>query len=232
MTGRSEILPALVSFVVGAKADDHSRRVAATVLLLEHPENPELARALRSGSVAVHERFLAQYCGAAPKDSLTALVGTPLVRRLRPHLFESLWRAALRAAKSDARRTALGSALAAYLRAWPRAARRFRQDVRSYLHSTRPALRQRGLELAGLLDKMGGDDLAVVQGSLASRSQYIRMAALFAVYQMASRGASAPPAARRFVASPVIKETVRALATRDRDADVRVGARNCLASLP
>jgi hypothetical protein len=231
MTGRNDARAALVSFVAGAKPADRTRRVAATVLLLEHPDDRVLARALHSGSLAIDERFLVQYCGAAPKDTLTVLAGMPVVRRLRPHLFENLWRAARRTAKTDSHRSALGSALAAYLRAWPRAARRFRGDVRSYLHSPRPALRLRGLELAGLMDQVGDDDLAVVQDSLASRNPFVRMAALFGIHQIASRRAPVPRAMRRFVASPVIREMVRGLASQDRDAHVRLGARNCLASL-
>lgn len=231
MSAGYDIVPDLAAFVRSSATASRTvrlRRVVATVLLLEHPDDSALVRALGPEVVRVEESLLLRLYRAADPRMRRMLVSGPAMRRLRPRVFAMVWTEARRNARSDSQQAALGSALAAYLRLWPKGVRHFRRDVWSYLHSGRAILRVRGLELAGTMDGLRPEDQAVIERSLNARNPFIRMAALFGIYTMASKRAELPRSMRMLVTSPAIRDTVHALAASDRDKDVRLGARNCM----
>ena len=204
--------------------------LATFVLLFEPVESEvrdEVLQAVSEERLRVSGPVLTQlYASCAPAAKPWVAASTA-VSRLPPKWFMPLFDDAYRRSKDPGVQATLLGSLHYFLRTYPAHAVRYRALIRALLRSRNQRLCVRGLGLAGQIDDLQPEDLALIQKKLLARSADHRMSALAGLADLMYRHERLAPHVREFCRSEPLRTLIRKLQRHDDDPFVRWGAWNC-----
>jgi hypothetical protein len=220
-----EGLPRLLASLESGWTDDRRLRTFITTLVLSSDEVLLATRGLfDEGRFQLDEKLVSDLYRASPADLKIALVSQLAFTRLKPAVFESLFRDVWRLPMTLLQRQRVAWALAGYFKRNPDRAEAFRPLILDLLRSNRKYFVLAGLGLVRHLNELEPGDLERIKQRMNAAWSHHRMNAINGLCELVKRHREVSPAVVAFATSPELRAIARRIQRTDPDKDARTCA--------